>query len=82
MEFKLNKIDTDLRQRINEERSEDKIHNKKGININKDKNKEEKNQGKGPKEAEHNGNLETVEKKDSKEEVIEPQKGHYIDIRR
>jgi hypothetical protein len=82
MEFKLNKIDKDLRQRINEERSEDKIHNKKGININKDKNKEEKNENKETKKSEHNENIDSMESKNSKTEVIEPEKGHYIDIRR
>ena len=40
MEFKLNKIDTDLRQKINAETSEGKIHTKKGISVNKDKNKD------------------------------------------
>lgn len=36
MEFKLNKIDTDIRQKINEERKEEKVHSGKGINIKKD----------------------------------------------
>jgi hypothetical protein len=82
MEFKLNKIDKDLRQRINEERSEDKIHNKKGININKDKNKEEKNQNTETGKKAHNENSEIVQGKGGQAEVIEPEKGHYIDIRR
>ena len=42
MEFRLNKIDPDLRQRINEERAEGKVHTKKEININRDKNEEQK----------------------------------------
>lgn len=41
MEFKLNKIDTDIRKRMQEEIKEDKVHSGKGINIKKDM-KEEK----------------------------------------
>jgi len=41
MEYRLNKIDTDLRRKINEAASESKIHPKKEIQVNKDK--EEKN---------------------------------------
>lgn len=36
MEFKLNKIDTDIRKRMQEETKEDKVHSGKGINANKD----------------------------------------------
>ncbi|WP_017211308.1 hypothetical protein [Clostridium beijerinckii] len=36
MEFKLNKIDTDIRQKMQEEIKEDKIHSGKGINVKKD----------------------------------------------
>lgn len=36
MEFKLNKIDTDIRKKIQEETKEDKVHSGKGINVNKD----------------------------------------------
>lgn len=36
MEFKLNKIDTDIRKRIEEERKENKVHSGKAINVNKD----------------------------------------------
>lgn len=36
MEFKLNKIDTDIRKKIQEEIKEDKVHAGKGINIKKD----------------------------------------------
>lgn len=36
MEFKLNKIDTDIRKKMQEEIKEDKIHSGKGINIKKD----------------------------------------------
>ena len=51
MEFKLNKIDTDIRKRIDEERKQNKIHSGKEINVKKDlkekhsdvENEEEKN---------------------------------------
>ena len=43
MEFKLNKIDTDIRKKMQEETKEDKVHSGKAINVNKDL-KEEKNQ--------------------------------------
>jgi hypothetical protein len=36
LEFKLNKIDTDIRKKIKEETKEDKVHSGKGINIKKD----------------------------------------------
>ncbi|OOP75159.1 hypothetical protein [Clostridium beijerinckii] len=42
MEFKLNKIDTDIRKKMQEETKEDKVHSGKGISIKKDI-KDEKN---------------------------------------
>jgi broad specificity polyphosphatase/5'/3'-nucleotidase SurE len=42
MEYKLNKIDTDLRQKINDAAREGKVHGAKNIAINKDKQQEEK----------------------------------------
>ena len=36
MEFKLNKIDTDIRKKMQEEIKEDKVHSGKGINVTKD----------------------------------------------
>lgn len=36
MEFILNKIDTDIRRRHQEEIKEGKVHNAKGINVNQD----------------------------------------------
>jgi len=41
MEFRLNKIDTDLRRKVNEAINEGKVHPKKEIQINKDKEQEE-----------------------------------------
>ncbi|MVX62358.1 hypothetical protein GKZ28_01410 [Clostridium chromiireducens] len=43
MEFKLNKIDTDIRKKLQEEIKDDKVHSGKGINIKKDI-KDEKNE--------------------------------------
>jgi hypothetical protein len=43
MEFQLNKIDTDIRKKIQEEIKENKVHPGKNINVKKDL-KEEKNQ--------------------------------------
>lgn len=42
MEFKLNKIDTDIRKKMQEEIKEDKVHSGKGINIKKDLKEEKK----------------------------------------
>ena len=35
MEFKLNKIDTDIRKKMQDEIKEDKVHSGKGINVTK-----------------------------------------------
>lgn len=46
MEFKLNKIDPEVRRRIKETTSSGKVHNKTGIFMNKDyKNKKNNSQG-------------------------------------
>lgn len=42
MEFKLNKIDTDIRQRINDATKEGRVHGKEDIQVNRDKNQENK----------------------------------------
>lgn len=49
MEFRLNKIDTDLRQRVNEITKEGKVHGAKNISISKDV-KEDKKKNKDFKE--------------------------------
>ena len=82
MEYRINKIDPQLRQKISDERSEGKIHNKKGININKDKESTKENmKHKDFKENEKvidNNNSDT----DNKTEGVDPFRGHHIDIRR
>ncbi|NLM35183.1 MAG: hypothetical protein GX206_07065 [Clostridiales bacterium] len=53
MEFRLNKIDTDLRQKINDQTREGKVHTKNGILIQKHKYEErrgQKNRKRNPKE--------------------------------
>lgn len=45
MEYRLNKIDTDLRQKINDAAKEGKVHGTKNITINKDKSSEQKDKG-------------------------------------
>jgi hypothetical protein len=47
LEFKLNKIDTDIRKNIQEETKEDKIHSGKSINIKKDIKDEKREEMKG-----------------------------------
>lgn len=42
MEFRLNKIDTDLRQKINDNTKEGQVHAAQNISVNKDKKEEEK----------------------------------------
>lgn len=42
MEYKLNKIDTELRQRVNEITKEGKVHSKQNILISKDKKEQNK----------------------------------------
>lgn len=49
MEFKLNKIDTDIRKKMQEEIKDDKVHSGKSINVKKDL-KDEKNQSNNEKQ--------------------------------
>lgn len=46
MEYKLNKIDTELRQRVNEITKEGKVHSKQNILISKDKKEQKKKNSK------------------------------------
>ena len=49
MEFKLNKIDTDIRRKMQEEIKGDKVHSSKSINVKKDF-KDEKNKNNNKKQ--------------------------------
>lgn len=57
MEFRLNKIEPDLRQKINEETKEGKVHSKKGIAINKDKSEERQRRNKEQQKPKEKFNL-------------------------
>ena len=59
MEYRLNKIDTDLRQKINNATREGLVHGKKNIAINKDK-QEEKKENKGYKLEHYDKNKKLV----------------------
>ncbi|MDU1005165.1 MAG: hypothetical protein E7A63_08835 [Clostridium butyricum] len=43
MEFKLNKIDTDIRKKMQEQTKEDKVHGSSSISVKKDKKENDKN---------------------------------------
>lgn len=45
MEFRLNKVDPEVRQRVRETTSTNRIHNKREIFVNNDQKKKGKNQG-------------------------------------
>lgn len=81
MEFKLNKIDTDIRRKIDEQTKSDKVHSGKKINVNKDLNeRHSKNNSKN--EMENKRRYFTIDGvKYSKNEIqIEAEKNESIDI--
>lgn len=87
MEYKLNKIDTELRQKINEEAKEGKIHSKTALNINISKDRQNKNkyfENKNKKKKEFIEveaiKVESFETEATKEETNE--RGIFIDIRK
>lgn len=56
MEYRLNKIDTDIRKRMQEQIKSDKIHENKKASIKKDiKEDDNKNKGENKKEAKNQG---------------------------
>lgn len=61
MEFKVNKIDTDIRKKIKEETKEDKVHSGKSINIKKDIKDEKHEQVKNFDEEEHKKRYVTID---------------------
>ena len=96
MEFKLNKIDTDLRKQIKDATKEGKIHSKNGVAVNKDKkyNKDDSNfeQQRNSSLAKYNKNNFIVDAKkteqveidvyleETKENTVE--KGIFLDIKK
>lgn len=81
MEFKLNKIDTDIRKKMQEEIKEDKVHSGKGINIKKDVKEEKSEYTKDIKEEENEKRFITVDgiKYNSKNIDIQAEKVEKID---
>lgn len=61
MEFKLNKIDTDIRKKMQEEIKEEKVHSGKGINIKKDVKDEKSEYVKDLKQEEHEKRYFTID---------------------
>jgi uncharacterized protein YcbK (DUF882 family) len=92
MEFRLNKIDPDLRQKINDAAREGKVHGTKNIAINKDKQQEsKKNKDYKLEQYDKNNKLvvdavktENVEINAFKEKVEadEASKGVYLDVKK
>jgi hypothetical protein len=92
MEYRLNKIDTDLRQKINDATREGKVHGTKNIAINKGK-QQEKKKNKDCKFEQYNKNnkfvvdaikAENVEINAVKKKVEtdEASKGIYLDVKK
>ncbi len=61
MEFKLNKIDTDIRKKMQEDIKEDKVHSGKGITIKKDIKDEKSLFSSELKESEHEKKYITID---------------------
>ena len=61
MEFKLNKIDTDIRKKMQEETKEDKVHSGKSISVKKDIKDERHEEIKGSNEEERKKRYITID---------------------
>jgi len=61
LEFKLNKIDTDIRKKMQEEIKEDKVHSGKGISVKKDIKDERHEELKGFEEEENEKRYITID---------------------
>lgn len=92
MEYKLNKIDTDLRQRVNDAVKEGRVHSTKNIAVNKDKKEEKKEKknynfksySKDKKIVVNAVKSENIEVDAFKEDVKENDsfRGSYIDVKK
>lgn len=92
MEYRLNKIDTDLRQKINDASREGLVHGTKNIQINKDKQQEKrdnKNKKLKPYSKENKIEIEAVKTENIqvegfKEKVSaeDSSKGYFLDIKK
>jgi hypothetical protein len=92
MEYKLNKIDPDLRQKINDSSREGLVHSKKNIEVNKDK-QEEKRKNKNYKLEDYDKNKKLVVKAikvenvqveafNEKTKTDDNTKGMFLDIKK
>lgn len=61
MEFKLNKIDTDIRKKMQEETKDDKVHSSESISVKKDIKDERQQQMKSLYEEEHEKRYITID---------------------
>lgn len=61
MEFKLNKIDTDIRKKMQEEIKEDRVHSSKSISVKKDIKDERHEERKGSYEEENEKRYITID---------------------
>ncbi|WP_163193279.1 hypothetical protein [Clostridium thermarum] len=78
MEFRLNKIDTDLRKKINDATAEGKVHTKKGISIDKRSYEERREQRNNKRKPREKFNLEKYTK--GKKISVEAVKIEQIDV--
>lgn len=79
MQYKINKIDDYLQRKLNDERSNEKIHDKKEIFINKDKTRQSNKDGEKHL-LEKTYEVEAV--REDQNASVEIELGHNIDIRR
>lgn len=75
MEFKLNKIDTDLRQKINDATREGKIHSKKDLVIQKQENRKGKDE-----QMEFARQLKQYKKKNNKNLTVKAEKIDEVQV--
>lgn len=79
MEYRLNKIDTDIRQRINDETKDGVIHRKTEVKINRDEANKEKNHEHPQKEKREKFSIEKYVKKTGKI-VVQAEKVEEINV--
>lgn len=77
MEFRLNKIDPELRQRVKETTSADKVHNKREIFINKD----HKDKGKNGEESFYSELSKYKQGKDKKRIMVQATKVEEVEVK-
>lgn len=73
MEYRLNKIDMDLRKQINEAAKEGKVHGNKQVSINKDKKEEQKDSNSKQK-------FKNFERYNKKKLLVDAEKAEQLEI--